>query len=331
MQFTFSGKVPAPGESFGEDGLFYWLGSSGGTKEYENPAESGVVECKWSSYHNSKNNCRHALVSNRSSSGWTRNEPTSWMQVDLGKDLHFCPDYICIRGCATGATSQPLRNWEFQGSNDEVKWETLRIHVNDDALPVNQNAPCAAWSMETTKSYRWFRLFQVGINGGNQHYLACGGMELYGTLFEACVIVNLEFTSIWCGAEPVPVIEDTVMCTNVAGDVVLELQNDSLQKSVGEARQAVADSLGLAACMVQMLLLGGHQIDRHDEETTLLEMLLKASTLRARTSDSSSRLDEGQESQEMGVGSEESQRNDSNAATDQEIVDNDAGSEGRAH
>eukprot|EP00927_Polykrikos_kofoidii_P075897 TRINITY_DN7242_c0_g1_i1.p1 TRINITY_DN7242_c0_g1~~TRINITY_DN7242_c0_g1_i1.p1 ORF type:complete len:332 (+),score=53.40 TRINITY_DN7242_c0_g1_i1:152-1147(+) len=331
MQFTFSGKVPAPGESFGEDGLFYWLGSSGGTKEYENPAESGVVECKWSSHGGCSMNSRHALVANSPSSGWTRDEPMMWMQADLGKDLHFCPDYICIRGCATGATSQPLRNWEFQGSNDEMEWETLRKHEDDESLPVRETAPCAAWPVETTKGYRFFRLLQVGPNGDGKHFLACGGMELYGTLFEACVIVNLEFTSIWCGAEPVPVIEDTVMCTNVAGDVVLELQNDSLQKSVGEARQAVADSLGLAACMVQMLLLGGHQIDRHDEETTLLEMLLKASTLRARTSDSSSRLDEGQESQEMGVGSEESQRNDSNAATDQEIVDNDAGSEGRAH
>eukprot|EP00927_Polykrikos_kofoidii_P049147 TRINITY_DN4326_c0_g1_i1.p1 TRINITY_DN4326_c0_g1~~TRINITY_DN4326_c0_g1_i1.p1 ORF type:complete len:223 (-),score=32.12 TRINITY_DN4326_c0_g1_i1:66-674(-) len=190
-------------------------------------------------------------------------------------------------------------------------------------------APCAAWPVVATKGYRLFRLLQVGTNGSGENYLACGGMELYGTSFEACVIVNLELASIWCGAEPVPAIQDTVMCTNLAGDVVLELQSDNLHKSVGEARQAVAESLGLPACAVQMLFPGGHHIDEHEEATTLLKMVLEAPTLRAPTSDSSSRRDAGQESQETGVGSEEAHRNDGNAVTDQDPGDNDKGLEGR--
>lgn len=274
-EFTFE-ALPGAGEPFDSSGVLYWLGTSRGTAPYENPHHSGAVTCKWSSIGAERLSLGN-IVSHTPSYAWTKNSQHSWMQVDLGEGLRLRPNYYCYRGCSQDATTQPPRNWELQGSTDEETWTVLRSHVDDEAIRVGSAAESSAWDVKAKEAYRYLRIQQVGPNGSRQHYLACGGIEFYGTLFEAGIIVCLRLAS--DGEEP-QALEDpggeTVVCTNFAGEVVAELPEEYMQRAAADARVALADILDVPANSVQLILPGGCHVGVADEEATLLELLSRA-------------------------------------------------------
>eukprot|EP00927_Polykrikos_kofoidii_P039990 TRINITY_DN3426_c0_g1_i5.p1 TRINITY_DN3426_c0_g1~~TRINITY_DN3426_c0_g1_i5.p1 ORF type:complete len:1325 (+),score=170.48 TRINITY_DN3426_c0_g1_i5:106-4080(+) len=177
------GKVPGNGEPF-EPGIFYWLGTKRGSASYENPATTGVVKCSMSSDGGGKSRVE-SLVSNKAATIYSKNVAKSWFAVDLGEDVLVQPTSYCIRNAEEGATSQPLRNWYFEGSTNGSNWDKISTHTNDDTLKVRVSAQCAKFDVNTSRRYRHFRFFQFDVNGDNKHHIASGGMEIYGVVYAA--------------------------------------------------------------------------------------------------------------------------------------------------
>eukprot|EP01083_Nonionella_stella_P176253 616179_1 len=79
------------------------------------------------------------------------------------------------------------RNWDFEGSNDDVTWDILRRHVNDEQLQHGINATKAyashTWTITNcNKSYKMFRFKITGTNSSGTYHIMCGGFEIYGRL-----------------------------------------------------------------------------------------------------------------------------------------------------
>ena len=168
--------------NFDTNGVLHYIGTQGGTRDYQNPRTSGDVVVSWSSIELGTVDLfvqhRHANAVN----SCTKNVANSWMQVDLGQNRTLRPTYYCLRNSNNSANA--LRNWRLEGSNDGQTWTTLRNHANDTTLAA-QSMSEANWSVENCGvCNRFFRIFQYGKNSGDEDFLMCAGIELYGDLEE---------------------------------------------------------------------------------------------------------------------------------------------------
>ena len=102
------------------------------------------------------------------------------MAVDLNRLL--APTHYCLRS-GTPDPYHKVRNWRLEGSKDGSSWTCLREHVNDASLAATAFS-VAAWPIENASAavFRHFRVFQTGKDSTGHDFLACAGMELYGTL-----------------------------------------------------------------------------------------------------------------------------------------------------
>ena len=112
---------------------------------------------------------------------WTRNEPFSWVCVDIGASRSLIIDHYCLRhGNPTGIGR--LQHWQLEGSNDNSQWAVLSVHDGDLSLPA-VGFSVAAWPVPgIEEAFRFFRVVQTGLNSQGGHYLYCAGLELYGLL-----------------------------------------------------------------------------------------------------------------------------------------------------
>ena len=117
---------------------------------------------------------------------YTKNEPNSWMAVDL-KGARLVPDHYELRSDQTTGSHKP-RHWELQASDDGRRWETLRSHSGDESLSA-QPMSVAHWPLDAAvvagRAFRHFRIVQTGKNSGGTDQLMCAGIELYGLLLGA--------------------------------------------------------------------------------------------------------------------------------------------------
>ena len=125
----------------------------------------------------------------------TADKVNSWMRVDLKAHRSLAVNHYCLRygwNCTFIGIHFP-QNFELQGSNDDVVWETIQKHESDSfnnaiacPSPGNfaANQPCAHWSVPCVGSFRYFRILQLGPHQGGRNVLALSGLELYGDLTE---------------------------------------------------------------------------------------------------------------------------------------------------
>lgn len=80
-------------------------------------------------------------------------------------------------------------DWNFQGSNDGIVWDDLKVHDNDQSSW--RNGAILSWPVNekmldtgNPASYRHFRVVVVGKSASIPHKLALCGLELYGYLDE---------------------------------------------------------------------------------------------------------------------------------------------------
>jgi hypothetical protein len=107
------------------------------------------------------------------------------MSVDLGAARRLAVDHYCLRHGPT-TDAYVLRNWRLEGSNDNTAWVVLKTHTDDQVLSASADLT-AAWPVTppTAEGFRHFQIIQFGRNSGNNDYLLCAGIELYGTLSKA--------------------------------------------------------------------------------------------------------------------------------------------------
>lgn len=170
-------KLPTPKntqlnyESNGDEkGVFYHLGIDGATRN--NPQISGAILLSASSRAEGS---LENIVDRTTGMFATGGNPNEWVKVDLKTKKLKC-NYYSIKGWMY--SGDLLRNWNFQGSNDETNWENLDIQTNNQ---VGQNAWYSK-NVNTTTFYRYFRILSTGPNSNGSFNLTLSEWELYGEL-----------------------------------------------------------------------------------------------------------------------------------------------------
>jgi hypothetical protein len=168
-------------------GALNWLGTEGGTREYQNPQATEAVAVTASSEHDHCSPPRYAaprLVQHRPDGGHnlTGNKPNSWLAVALGGGAKIDVAHYCLRHGISNAGICRLRHWDLEGSLDGLAWTTLRSHRDDQSLP-DAGYSTAAWAVEGGKgAFSHFRIRQTGKNSRGDDFLCCAGIDLYGVL-----------------------------------------------------------------------------------------------------------------------------------------------------
>lgn len=176
-------------EPFDKNGLIYFLGSLGRTKEFENPADRRLVKCEkdpaWG-----ESASRWVGRTDHYNRTDIRAEP--WFQVDL-RVVSIAPTHysLCFgRDCF----DYILKSWSLRGSNDGETWEEVDTRKDDatfrDALQGGEKPyHHGTWevSQERQRPYKMFRVIGLGnwdnddeVDGESRTYLHICKIELYG-------------------------------------------------------------------------------------------------------------------------------------------------------
>lgn len=171
-----------------KNGVCWHLGSRGGSQPWVNPVLAGRLQVRASSPA-----CRStdpkALAGNnfaRCNFAGPRMENgqlSSWWVLDLGPEHRLICNHYTLRH--DGSTDF-LRSWVLQGSNDGASWADLRRHISDRT--VRMPGQYASWPVSSHAAavpYRMFRLLLVGPNpeAANPHHVCLSFWELYGYLY----------------------------------------------------------------------------------------------------------------------------------------------------
>ncbi|XP_036321102.1 E3 ubiquitin-protein ligase Ufd4 isoform X1 [Rhagoletis pomonella] len=173
---------------FDEEGLIYYIGSNGGTCEWVNPAQYGLVQVTSSEGKTLPYGKLEDILSRDSVSVncHTKDNKKAWFAIDLG--VYIIPNAYTLRH-ARGYGRSALRNWMLQGSKDGVIWTTLVTHTDDKSLV--EPGSTATWPIvcapDEMQGFRHIRIQQNGRNASGQtHYLSLSGFEIYGRVVSIC-------------------------------------------------------------------------------------------------------------------------------------------------
>lgn len=164
--------------SFGDqNGLFYYIGTNGGTQAWVNPSEyDSPVAVTWSQlvdgtrwYITDRNSAQYAAGFG---SGNT-------VTIDLGASRAFKPTYYTLRHINSG--DYILRNWKLRGSNDNSTWTDLDVRTNDTTM-----SGALSWGGFTVTAapaaYRYLQIQLTGPESSGTNYLYLNEIEFYGVL-----------------------------------------------------------------------------------------------------------------------------------------------------
>jgi HECT-domain (ubiquitin-transferase)/Regulator of chromosome condensation (RCC1) repeat/SPRY domain/Kelch motif len=176
-----SGLVLTYESDMDKNGLCYYLGTQRGTAPWENPMDLGLIEVTASTYKSDAAPIQ-SVVGRTAVRAVTEPQENSWFCIKF-KDTEIAPTHYTLRHYATYDV-EALRNWRFEASNDDGKtWTVLRHHVSDSAL--STKGQTNTWPLPDAPSgtfFDTFRIWQDGQNSNGNHYLACSGFEIYGTV-----------------------------------------------------------------------------------------------------------------------------------------------------
>ena len=187
---------------FDENGLFYFLGTSGGRKLWQNAHLSGQVHAFASSIGFGSVN---DLVGRKCVNLRTLNEPFSFFGVDLGEGRKIMP--TCYTIMNRNSSTHVLMNWHFEGSNDKFNWTILdrrvymphqldgaeaeaNYYIDEEVLEsLSQKQGTNTWGVDQSvfnatddEGFRFFRIIQISANSSGSDNLALSCFELYGRI-----------------------------------------------------------------------------------------------------------------------------------------------------
>jgi len=174
---TDKGKEFVYRSDFDTNGVICWLGTELGTKSFENPSLSGKVKVARSS--DGSGQAKDAI--NREPATYTSTNYGSGQWYSFNISPHsLIPTHYTLRHDASDGGF--IRNWVFQGSNDNVNWITISTHVNDTSITSPKSS--ATWKIEpaATQTFTQFRIFQMGKNSTGFTSLILAGFEIYGII-----------------------------------------------------------------------------------------------------------------------------------------------------
>jgi hypothetical protein len=85
--------------------------------------------------------------------------PGQWVKIDLQANKPIRPNYYCMKG--PGQIGHELKNWNLEGSNDNLNWDVLSKHV--DFISWQGTISCVSFEIKDCHvKYRFFRVIATG-------------------------------------------------------------------------------------------------------------------------------------------------------------------------
>ncbi|CAM6116675.1 unnamed protein product [Calypogeia fissa] len=167
------------------NGVFYHIGTLYGRHSWMNPVLTKKLFVSASSPPSRFTDMK-AIVSrkyqNTSFAGpcSTEGRISSWWKADLGQNHHLMCNYYTVR--QDGSTDF-MRSWSLQGSNDDENWTEICCRENDQTLC--RAGQYASWPVHGTTATLPFRYFRIVLNQPttsivNPWNLCLCYLELYG-------------------------------------------------------------------------------------------------------------------------------------------------------
>jgi len=162
------------------NGLFYYIGTDGGSKPYENPISTGKVKVKMSTRGGSDFYC---IADRNPRSGTIENsygdDAAPWVSLHFKHyKIHLTAYVICQE------RDHLLRTWNMLGSNDGVSWELIEARKND--MTLTEANPQAVFhvspSVSESRYYSHLRLQCTGPSHKGSTDFDISQMEFYGLL-----------------------------------------------------------------------------------------------------------------------------------------------------
>eukprot|EP01127_Copromyxa_protea_P019762 TRINITY_DN648_c0_g1_i1.p1 TRINITY_DN648_c0_g1~~TRINITY_DN648_c0_g1_i1.p1 ORF type:complete len:460 (-),score=44.09 TRINITY_DN648_c0_g1_i1:86-1444(-) len=180
-------------------GIIYYIATSGNTREWENPHKSGKVVGSLSSVEKGK--VENIFDFSKKLECWTNDIPASYLTIDFGEDVTLLPTHYTIRH-GSNSKQDCLRIWLLLASNDNSNWKVLSRHKDDKFL--NSAFATHTWKIPTQNflepepseasegdvvasdryGWRYFRICQTGHNVSMTNFLSISGVEFYGECFQ---------------------------------------------------------------------------------------------------------------------------------------------------
>eukprot|EP01112_Ceratiomyxa_fruticulosa_P011781 TRINITY_DN3229_c1_g1_i1.p1 TRINITY_DN3229_c1_g1~~TRINITY_DN3229_c1_g1_i1.p1 ORF type:complete len:503 (-),score=104.54 TRINITY_DN3229_c1_g1_i1:213-1721(-) len=170
---------------FDDRGVLFYIATDAFAKPWSNPAlptfDRPVPPIKVTASSIEKGSPSD-IVEIKPSECWTRDVPSSWFAIDLGRNRTLIPTHYTLRHGGNNS-KDCLRNWCLQTSDDGIEWDTLSRHTSQ-AL-IHSNFGTHSWAITgCTSAHRFFRILQTGHNSTNKNFLSLSGIEFYGELYE---------------------------------------------------------------------------------------------------------------------------------------------------
>jgi hypothetical protein len=172
-------------EPFDENGYIFYIGTNGYEQPFENPSRSGKICITASTYHPASTyGDAHNLTTGKQNLFYTDYSPFEerWIKIDLKENKPIIPNSYSLNSCVLGG-KYSLRNWLFQGSNDDKTWITLSEHENDNSLENNIDTPTAWRIIGESTPFRYFRLYTTKTQQNGTNFVSLGAFEIHGTIY----------------------------------------------------------------------------------------------------------------------------------------------------
>ncbi|EGG21374.1 hypothetical protein DFA_01255 [Cavenderia fasciculata] len=161
------------------NGIMYYFGTFNGTQEFENPVARQLANVTSSTM---SIGYPHPFTGRTPTNMYTDKLDNSHLTVELSNKYVLCPSYYSMRyaGDSQGSIYAAPKNWKLLGSLDGENWDCLKDHKEDISL--KEGYSIAGWEVDSTHSYRHFRIQMTGPNqrDGNELCVCC--FEIYGRL-----------------------------------------------------------------------------------------------------------------------------------------------------
>jgi len=147
--------------------IFYWIGTDGYTKPWQNPATNNKISitCQGDHYlappHILVDRYYQVMNDGDNSHSFCLKGNNCHVIFDL-KIVKLNPTSYTLQH-STGWKFEVLRNWQLEGSNDKSHWDILVKHINDQSLK-EEKGSMATWSISSNHFYSFFRIIVTGNN-----------------------------------------------------------------------------------------------------------------------------------------------------------------------
>jgi hypothetical protein len=143
---------------FDNNGVFSWIGTLGGRRQYSNPLSSGevtvITSCKWYPVDSS-------IYVEREPKDlrYDSNHPCSWIEIDLGEGRLLLPTRYCLRGFRN--LKSILKSWELQGKKEEQSpWISVRRHHDDSTIVTSRQGQSMVFliAFDIFEFFSWIKM-----------------------------------------------------------------------------------------------------------------------------------------------------------------------------